>query len=274
MFAADYHVHSSYSCDCGVPMEKQAEAAERAGLTELCFCDHHNFCIPPEWREADSGYRTAPMLKKRDAEIAKTARRFAGKLSVLCGTELGEPWYRPKTASAFVNSHKFDFVLASNHGLDKNRDFFLYHPDDATADGLIGEYYGLWLKKLDGFWDFDCVGHFTYPLRTIVPKYGMPDLKKVRPQMEAILRSLIEHGKGIEVNTSAFRQGFDSPYPDYDILRLYRSLGGELITTGSDAHLPQDVGHRIPAIYDELAGLGFRYVASFCERKPTMMRIV
>jgi len=44
--------------------------------------------------------------------------------------------------------------------------------------------------------------------------------------------------KGLEVNTSGFRYNLDSPMPDYEIIKRYRELKGEIICTSSDAHTP------------------------------------
>ena len=61
--------------------------------------------------------------------------------------------------------------------------------------------------------------------------------------------------------------------PSEAILRLYRSLGGEIITTGSDAHYPEHVAHQFRFSYDYLKSLGFDYITSFEHRKPSFHRI-
>ena len=54
--------------------------------------------------------------------------------------------------------------------------------------------------------------------------------------IQLIFKTIIPKGKGIEVNTSGFAYGLDSAMPSIDILKLYKELGGEIITVGSDAH--------------------------------------
>ena len=53
-----------------------------------------------------------------------------------------------------------------------------------------------------------------------------------------------------------------------DILRLYRRLGGEIITLGSDAHRPEDVGCFIRQRQELLRECGFRYFTTFTGGKP------
>ena len=41
MYYADYHTHSRLSPDSDAPLLDMAEAAARAGLSELCITDHY-----------------------------------------------------------------------------------------------------------------------------------------------------------------------------------------------------------------------------------------
>ena len=42
MYYADYHTHSRLSPDSDAPLLDMAEAAARAGLSELCITDHYD----------------------------------------------------------------------------------------------------------------------------------------------------------------------------------------------------------------------------------------
>lgn len=58
-----------------------------------------------------------------------------------------------------------------------------------------------------------------------------------------------------------------------EILTLYRDLGGEIVTTGSDAHLPADVGKGIPDACALLQECGFDRIAVYSHRKPELKAI-
>ena len=62
---------------------------------------------------------------------------------------------------------------------------------------------------------------------------------------------------------------FFNPLPE--ILARYRELGGELITIGSDAHVPEKVAGRFKETADILRSLGFTHYAVYKERKPLML---
>ena len=57
------------------------------------------------------------------------------------------------------------------------------------------------------------------------------------------------------------------------ILELYKSCGGEIVTVGSDAHTPADVGKGIPAACALLSACGFRYVCTYEKRKPVFHKL-
>ena len=54
---------------------------------------------------------------------------------------------------------------------------------------------------------------------------------------------------------------------------LYRELGGEIITVGTDAHIARDAGLYLREGYDLLRELGFRYVTVFQKRRPEFIRL-
>ncbi|MGE4272750.1 MAG: hypothetical protein AB7E31_07775 [Desulfitobacterium sp.] len=61
--------------------------------------------------------------------------------------------------------------------------------------------------------------------------------------------------------------------PDFDIIRLYKQLGGEIITVGSDAHWAEDVGKGIQDGLEMIKNAGFNYVTVYSNRQPRMIKI-
>ena len=74
----DYHVHSTFSVDCAIPMESSCRAAIAAGVTEIAITDHVDH-VP-----ADPGYgyyRADEYLR----EVDRVRDQFSGELTVLRG---------------------------------------------------------------------------------------------------------------------------------------------------------------------------------------------
>jgi histidinol-phosphatase (PHP family) len=91
--------------------------------------------------------------------------------------------------------------------------------------------------------------------------------------LDAIFKKLIEKGKGIEVNTAGFLYELDFPHPDFDSLKRYKELGGEIITIGSDSHKAEHIGNKFSFVIEQLAHIGFKYITYFENRKPVFVKI-
>ena len=88
-----------------------------------------------------------------------------------------------------------------------------------------------------------------------------------------ILKNIIEKGRGIELNTSGLSNGITSFVPTIALLERYHSLGGEIITLGSDAHRVPRLGFGFRTARDILINTGFKYIAAFEQRKATFVPI-
>ena len=83
-----------------------------------------------------------------------------------------------------------------------------------------------------------------------------------------IFRTLIAKGKGIEINTSSLFTHLASTMPGEELVRLYRDLGGEILSLGSDAHCAENVGQGIDIGAQLAKSCGFKYAAYFKQHKP------
>ena len=79
--------------------------------------------------------------------------------------------------------------------------------------------------------------------------------------------------RGIEVNTSCYRYNLPDLTPSRHILNMYKDLGGEIITTGSDSHNPAQIAYNFDYIYSYLQSIGFKYVCSFDKMNPQFIKI-
>jgi histidinol-phosphatase (PHP family) len=91
--------------------------------------------------------------------------------------------------------------------------------------------------------------------------------------LEAILKQVIQDGKGIEVNTSCFRYGLPDLTPSTNILKMYKQLGGEILTVGSDSHVTKDIATKFEYVHNYLKDLGYKYLCEFNEMKPKFVKI-
>ena len=87
------------------------------------------------------------------------------------------------------------------------------------------------------------------------------------------MKTLIEKGKGIEINTSGYRYGLGHTHPQFELVKRYKELGGEIITVGSDAHVPEDISKDFDKAYKMLEEAGFKYLTLFTDKKPEFVKI-
>lgn len=264
MYLADYHTHTRFSPDAGDSMTAMAQAAIDAGLHEICFTDHVE---PLTWGGLEKrGPYDWPRLTA-DFEAAQQA--VGHRIRLRLGMELGDAQWAPEhTRTLLRDAPDFDFVIGSIHILSRKyqgEDLYTYAPaDEAEAQEVLADYLEevLALAKLGGF---NVLGHLTLPLRYFNEMRGFHvSFAPYEEQIREIFRALISNGRGIELNVN---RG-NTPLPDEKWLRLYRELGGELITLGTDAHSTAHVGRFIRERQALLRACGFRRFCTFEKQAP------
>ena len=264
MYFADYHTHSRVSPDAFSSMTEMAEAAIRQGLQEICFTDH----VEPIWFGSTAPRKTydwAPLTEEFRAAQAAVGDRIRLRL----GVELGDAvWDLDRSQAIMARAPALDFVIGSIHILSEQmvgRDLYSLAPrDEAETRACLADYLGQ-IQRLARWGGFHVLGHLTLPLRYLNENRGMHvSFDGFEAEMEAIFRTIIPKGIGIELNTN---RG-NTPLPDAKWLKLYRGMGGEVITLGTDAHAPDAVGCAIREGQALLRECGFRRFCTFRQGQP------
>ncbi|WP_033828476.1 histidinol-phosphatase HisJ family protein [Bacillus andreraoultii] len=259
----DYHVHSSFSEDCDIEMERMVQGAIDKGIQELCFTEHIDIDYP------DPNWTFSLDLANYSAEIRNMQKIYGDVINIHMGVELGLQPHVLQDYKEFVHKEKFDFIICSMHatkGLDLHSGKFF---EGKSLNQAYEEYYSELLTCIQSFKDFSILGHLDLVTRY---KYE-PGVQSFLDIIEEIFKVIIPNGQGIEINTSGFYYGIGRVMPSDDILKLYKEMGGEIITIGSDAHKQE----RLAAYYNHsielLKNIGFTYVATFKNREPIFHKI-
>ena len=256
MALADYHLHTQASCDSEAQMAAMCEAAIARGLEEIAITDHLDFgpADPPGY------FKVGDYL----AEIEACRRQYGERLTIRTGIEIGEPHLFAAQAQAVLAQGTFDFVLGSAHyDIDMRsgwkEDFFAGRSLEDACRGYFEQ-----TVRLAAEGDLDVLSHIDLVKRD-ARKFGLA-YQGPAPYgdlIRAALRSLVERGKGLEINISPLYRGQTEPCPSIEILRWYRELGGAVLTFGSDAHDPQFVGAHFDVALDMARAVGFERLARF-----------
>lgn len=179
--------------------------------------------------------------------------------------EFGQLYINPEINNAVVARYPFDFVLGSVHKLE-NIDLTQLIITEKNAES-VGDAYYYHLLELSEEGDFDCLAHIDY-FKKHCAKQGLADLhEKYESIIRKVLENIINRGKGIEINTACMGEILEDTMPGLPILKLYKELGGSIITVGSDSHRPERVGYGFDEVYQKLKEAGFDSISVFKNRK-------
>ena len=138
---------------------------------------------------------------------------------------------------------------------------------------VLLKYYDYLYQCINIFDNFDIVGHIDFIDRYFNDFSSLPAFEEYAEIIEQILKLIINKEKGIEVNTSGIRYGLNYFHPKPKILNLYKDLGGEIITIGSDAHSPEFIGYEYKTAEKLLREFGFKYIYLYKGRKKFPIHI-
>ena len=262
---ADMHTHTDSSPDSSAPIASMCEAALRLGLPALAVTDHvemTSFMADGFDQSCERSYHQALAMRER----------YAGRLEVLAGVELGEPIFDRDRSARLLAEHDYDFVLGSIHNLEDGVDYFHYDYASADIGAVLDIYFAAELELVE-MGRFHSLAHLTYPLRYMPAEKRPADTRRWQDVIDALFRRMAEQGMALEINTSGLRQAIGQTSPDLPLLRRFRELGGENITLGSDAHRPEDVGAGLEIAASLALEAGFRDICQYRAGKPRHVRI-
>lgn len=276
MIISDFHTHSSNSGDCDEKMQSQIEAALNKGIKHLCITDHNDFDYPdplPKYidescsflLDVDTYYNE--YLKMKDKYCTNSSNDF----NLYFGVELGMQLQVVEENKILATKYPFDFIIASSHVLYHEDPYYPEFYEGRSEIKINNDYFESIYENICEFNDFDVYGHLDYIFRYGKTKtYNFNDYRDV---IEPILKKIVSMGKGIEINTCGLRNNMKYPNPSPEILKMYKDLGGEIITVGSDAHSSKHVAWEFNIAESILKNCGFEYYTIFKNRKPDFLKL-
>ena len=259
----DTHMHTQHSGDSDALMEDMIQAALRQNLDGICFTDHFDYDYPDD-----------PDLFLLDfnsyiEEVRTFQEIYRDRLPIRLGIEIGLQPHITEINHKAVTEHPFDFVIGSSHVVHGVDPYYPKYYEERSEETAYREYFESILENLKTGPDFDVYGHLDYVVRYGPNRNQYYTYEAYADIIDEILRTIISMGKGIEVNTAGFKYGLGHPNPTEAILARYRELGGEILTLGADAHVPEHVAFAFDRLSQILRAAGFRYYTVFTDRKPS-----
>ena len=251
----DYHVHGlahgeyKYSYEW---IHRYLDNALLKGIKEIGFAEHEEY---------------ASLI---DFDLIEQLRQEHNEIKIRVGLEVDyiperEPIIRDK-----INAKPYDYIIGSVHFLNG---WAFDHPDykDRFEGADVDDIYRAYFSTVDlavksGL--FDIIGHID-----LIKKWGHRPVKQSSlDYVVPVLNSIRANGLVMEINSSGLRKPIGETYPSLEVLRqaFYLKV---LITFGSDAHNPQELGEQVQENMQLAQQLGFRHFCTFKGRKLQLVPI-
>lgn len=275
---ADYHLHCEYSDDSNEPMENQIQQAIALGLDEMCFTDHVDYGIKRDWDDPEGIIIRHAIEHGKEVDLVLAnvnypkyfealnmyQKKYASSISIKKGLEFGIQSITVDAYEKLYASYQddLDFVLFSMHQVNNLEFWTQDFQKGKTQKEYNDEYYKEIYQTMQMFHHYSCLAHLDLLAR--YDENGIYPFENEKDIIAEILKYAIRDGKGIEINTSSWKYGLKDTQPSRAILKLYKDLGGKIITVGSDAHETKYLASHIKDAYTILKNeIGISEICTF-----------
>lgn len=269
----DYHIHSNFSHDSREPVKNIIEYSIENKFDEIVFTDHLDIDFP------ENKIDELIDVDKYIDTLKEYQTLYKDKISIKIGLELGLQVHleNDKELKELLVDDRFDFLIGSIHAANyKDLNTKAYFESFDTKDEAHRAYFEEMYRSIQMFKGISVVGHMDFIKRygrVSFNDFSILDYKLHDGIITKILKFLIENNIGIEVNTSGYRYKLDGPNVGEYILKKYKSLGGEIVTLGSDSHRKEHLGEGFEKGVELLKKCGFKKISRFDKKKVSYVNI-
>jgi len=251
---ADSHNHTKFSHDSTAePVDMLRRAAE-LGFSHYCITEHVDF---------DATFEICPPVDVRAYRdgVLPLKDRFPG-LELHLGLEVAiQDEVSAARAAAHIGGYDWDCIVGSVHNTDHGDPYAPAFFEGRSRLQSYRDYVETIAERMNTLPHYHVLAHVDY-----VVKYGPyrePLTYRDAPDaFDHIFRSLVEHGRTLEFNTSSQRD-IRRPLWGLDYLKRYAEMGGEALSFGSDAHRPEQLGYRFKEAHALAWEAGIRWQAVY-----------
>ncbi len=270
----DYHIHTNFSLDSKEEIEEIIKYGIENNFEEIAITDHLDLDFP------DDGEVILLDIENYIKTLEKYKKKYKSQIGLKVGIELGlQPHLKDNLlVKEVLRDKRFDFIIGSIHCLNRkglhNNEFF--KDFKGTKDEAHNIYFQEIYNSISSFDGISVLGHMDFVKRygkLYYEDYNIINYEYHKEIIIKILKHLIENNIGIEMNTSGYRYGLGEPQVGEYILREYKSLGGKILTIGSDAHQVKDLGAGFTQGKKLLKDIGFTEVTTFSKKNPHNIKL-
>jgi len=235
----DYHIHTEYSYDSFIKADDLINKAIQQGYDDIAITEHLDL-LPQE-------ISLYGLISLRDyVNFCQRLRDKYSQITLRTGIEIGDYHLLRDYAKTIINGYDLYPILGSVHFLSDHTNIAI-RMSKALSRDQISDYYRANLQLVQDC-DIDVLAHLGVYKRY----YGAPPNEDhVQELIKEIFKVIIEREIALEINLSGLKKPFAEIIPEPRYIEIYRSLGGNLFSIGSDSHKLENFGdaHLVAAQY-------------------------
>ena len=261
----DYHTHTEMSNDNEQTLLHLCESAMNKDVKEICITEHIDFL------ESSFCYNKFS-FSEQEKRIAEVSPLFPD-LKIKIGVEIDYQREFFLQICDFIMLHDFDYIIGSCHRVDGVPAAFCDDYFIGKTDKEAYIRYFQTVKEAICTNMFTTIGHFDWIKRHGCRFYGLFDINIAKDIISECLEEMIKRDMTMEVSSAGLRQRPREMYPNIEILKLYKEIGGENVTFASDSHAPSQTSIFNKEIYDILKEIGFDKISIFNKKVKSFVLI-
>ncbi len=251
----DLHIHTKHSDDATGEISEVCINAIEKGFTTIAITDHYEFAND----NTVGQFKFDPAQTRQEVELCR--EKYGDKLDILFGVEIGQGQVEPEQTAKELFMD-FDIKIGSLHALSDRIDIYWFDFSKVNGHDYLIKY----IKEIEGLiaWgQFNILAHIGYPLRLMEALGVKKDFSDHIDYLDDVLKAIISKGIALEMNGKMLLTWLSEVGPGQVILERYKSLGGELLTFGSDSHEPKMTGYGYEMAVENAKKAGFKYLSTF-----------
>lgn len=240
-------------------MEEYVEQAIARGIGEIGFSEH--MPVMPEPRLAMSYAQLPGYLD----EVKQLQDRYADRIVIRLGAEMDIANERADEIREIISRSGFDYVIGSIHYLDDwpfDQEPYRDRFSTSSLEDLYGHFFDTVIAAAESGL-YDIAGHIDN-----LKRMGWPPPNDLTSYYHRLAAAFKTGDVTVELNTSGWDHPIGEPYPSPALLCVLAGHGVP-VTTGSDAHAPEQVGRHFDRAAVLLDTAGYSHISRFENRRRT-----
>ena len=198
MIACDAHMHTRFSEDSDASVHSMLDAAVNKGMQAVCITDHLDKDFP-ETPDFPAGAFMFD-LDEYFSRLTQLKTEYQKKLEVRIGVEIGLQPHLGEYYKELTEKYPFDFVIGSIHLIHGQDPYYRGFFEGRSDEEAYHEAFQVAIENLKKINSFDSLGHLDYVVRYGAHQAEEYSYRKYAEEIDEILKHLISHGKGLEMN--------------------------------------------------------------------------